>query len=235
MENNDKLSYTVRQKIENFLYHYKFHTIAVAFIIFVVLWVVISSFSQGGEETYIGYIGEYAYSHSEAEDISEKMSRGLKLDFDGDGKFSVAFVPYHYYSDSQIKDLSTTELKEGENLQFYPVLNEKNYEQFEKELEGGSTAVWFVSKEVYDMMDKSVLMPVADILGYTPDTGVVGEYAIDCASLAFSQDMTRTVTYNTYLVMRATRTYSFIMGEQLADEELSQAKELYRAIVEYKK
>ena len=235
MENNDKLSYTLRQKIENFVYHYKFQTIAVAFIVFVLLWVVISSFSQKGEEAYIGYIGEYAYSHSEIAEISDKMSAGLGVDFDGDGKCRVEFVPYNYYSDSQIKDLSTMKLDEGEDLQFHPSLNQKNYEQFERELESGSTSVWFVSKEVYDMMDKSVLMPVEDILGHTLEKGMVDEYAIDCSYLSFSHDMTRTITYNTYLVMRVKRTYSFIMGEDIAETELEQSKELFRAIVEYKK
>ena len=234
MEHNDKLSYTFRQKIENFIYHYKFATIAVAFIVFVLLWVIISSFSQKGEETYIGYIGEYAYSHSEIEQISGEMSRGLGVDLDGDGKCSIAFVPYNYYSDSQIEELSTMELKEGEDLQFHPVLNQKNYEQFEREIESGNTAVWFVSKQVYDMMDKSVLMPIEDILGYTHN-GAVDEYAIDCSSLTFSYDMTRTVTFNTYLVMRAVRTFSFIMGDEVAERELEEAKIIYKAIVDYKK
>ena len=127
------------------------------------------------------------------------------------------------------------ELKDGEDLQFHPELNRKNYEHFEKELESGSTSVWFVSKEVYDMMDKSILMPVQDILGYIPEKGLVDEYAIDCSSLSFSHDMTRAVTYNTYLVLRVGRSYSFIMGEDIAAQELEESLALYKAIVEYKK
>ena len=84
------------------------------------------------------------------------------------------------------------------------------------------------------MMDKSVLMPIEDILGYTHN-GAVDEYAIDCASLPFSYDMTRTVTFNTYLVMRAVRTFSFIMGDEIAERELEEAKIIYKAIVDYKK
>ena len=235
MENNDKLSNRLRAKIDNFLYHYKFQTIAVAFVVFVLLWVVISSFGQQGEEAYIGYIGEYAYSHSEIEEISEKMSGALGVDFNGDGKCTLEFQPYHYYASSQIEALSTMELKDGEDLQFHPELNRKNYEHFEKELESGSTSVWFVSKEVYDMMDRSVLIPVADILGYTPEKGLVDEYAIDCSSLPFSHDMTRAVTYNTYLVIRVKRSYSFIMGEDIAAQELEESIKLYRAIVDYKR
>ena len=235
MQNNDKHSYALRQKIENFWYHYKFRTIAVGFVVFVVLWVIISSFGQRGEEAYIGYIGEYAYSHSEAQDIGSKMSSALKVDFDGDGKTNVEFVPTHYYAASQIEELSTKELDEGEDLQFHPALNRKNYENFERELENGSIYVWFVSKEVYESMDKSVLMPVRDVLGYELERGLADEYAVDCSSLSFSHDMTRTITYNTYLVMRANRNFSFIMGQQTAARELEENCELFRRIVEYKK
>ena len=235
MENNDKLSLTLRQKIENFWYHHKFAVIAVCFAVFVLLWMILSSIGKGGEEAYIGYIGEYAYSHGEIQDISEKMSSALGLDFDGDGKTKIEFVPTHYYSSSQIEALSTKELDEGEDLQFHPALNTKNYENFERELENGSIYVWFVSKEVYESMDKDLLIPVNDVLGYELESGIVDEYAVDCSSLSFSHDMIRTVTYNTYLVMRGNRNFSFIMGQETAEKELEENYELFRSIVEYKK
>ena len=235
MQNNDKLSYTLRQKIENFWYHHRFATIAVCFVVFVLLWTVISSIGKGGEEAYIGYIGEYAYSHSETQDISEKMSSALGVDFDGDGKTKIEFVPTHYYSSSQIEELSTKELDEGEDLQFHPALNRKNYENFEREIENGSVYVWFVSKEVYESMDKDLLMPISDVLGYELESGAVDEYAVDCSSLSFSHDTIRAVTYNTYLVMRGNRNFSFIMGQEAVQRELEQSCELFRSIVKYKK
>ncbi len=233
--NDENANYSKKQKIDNFFYHYKWHVIAAAFILFVILWVSISMIGQQGEEAYIGYIGEYAYSHSEKEEISKKMSAALDVDFDGDGKCTLEFQTFHFYSDTQLADLATKEYDPDEDMQFHPELNAKNYEHFITELESGNIAVWFVSKEVYDMMDKSVLMPIEDILGYVPERGAVDEYAYDCAYLPFSSSMTRELTYSTYLVMRVKRSYSFIMGEDIAATELEESKALYKAVVEYKK
>ncbi len=232
---DENVQYTTQQKISNFFYHYKWHVAAVCFVVFVILWVVISSFGQGGEEAYIGYIGEYAYSHSEKDEISQKMSSLLNIDLDGDGECTLEFQTFHFYSDSQIEQLSKTQLKEGEDLQFHPEYNKKNYEHFLTELENGNTAVWLVSKEVYEQMDKSVLLPIEDVLGYIPDSGAIDEYAIDCSVLPFSYDTTREITYNSYLVLRVKRAYSFIMGEAEAARELEDAKRLYTAIVQYTK
>ncbi len=235
MENVEKQSYTFRQKVENFFYHYKFQTIAACFLLFVLVWAIVTAIGKEGAEVYLGYIGEYSYSNSEADALGEKMSDLLGLDVDGDGRSNIQLNRYHYYSDEQIKELSEKAKEKGEDIGYYPVLNEKNYRYFLTELEGGNTAVWFVSKEVYEMMDKSTLMTVEDALGYLPENGVVDEYAIDCSTLRFSVDTTREVTFNTYLIIRGSRVHSFIQGEQEARAELERSLALYRAIVEYKK
>lgn len=235
MENTETQNYTFRQKVENFLYHYKFQTIAVCFILFVLVWVIVTSIGKGGGEVYLGYIGEYSYSNSEADALGEKMSDLLKLDVDGDGESNIQLNRYHYYSAEQIKELSEKAKEKGEDVGYYPVLNEKNYQYFVTELENGNTAVWFVSKEVYDMMDKSSLMTIEDALGYIPEKGAVDKYAIDCSTLRFSVETTREVTFNTYLIIRGNRVHSFIQGEEESRAELERSLALYRAIAEYKK
>ena len=180
MENTERQNYTFKQKVENFLYHYKFQTIAVCFVLFVVVWVIITSIGKGNEDVYLGYIGEYAYSNSEADALGERMSDLLELDVDGDGEDNIRFNRYHYYSADQIKQLTESAKERNEDVGYYPVLNEKNYQYFTTELENGNTAVWFVSKEVYAMMDKSSLMTVEDALGYIPERVTVDGSEVDC-------------------------------------------------------
>jgi hypothetical protein len=228
-------SYTFRQKAENFLYHYKFHTIAVCFVIFVIVWAIVTSIGKEGGEVSLGYIGEYSYSNSEIDALGKKMSDILKLDVDGDGKSNIQLNSYHYYSAEQIKELGEKAKENNEDAAYYPVLNEKNYQYFVTELENGNTAVWFVSKEVYEMMDKSSLMTIEDALGYIPEKGAVDKYAIDCSTLRFSAETTREVTFNTYLIIRGNRVHSFIQGEEESRAELERSLALYQAIVEYKK
>ncbi|MEE1357481.1 MAG: hypothetical protein UHG68_07975 [Clostridia bacterium] len=234
MDNNEQVNYTFKQKLDNFFYHYKWHVIIGAFLCFVLIWVIFSSFFQKGEEAYIGYIGDYAYSHEEKRKISDKISAAIDLDLDGDGECAIEFRSLHYLSAAQVEELAQKAEKLDREFEYHPVQNEKNYENFVNELETGDTAVWLVSKEVYEMMDKSSLMSLQDILGYTPE-GAVDEYALDCADLDFATDMTREIKYNSYLIMRVERDYSFIMGEQTAYDELEDDKALFKAVAEYKK
>ena len=236
MDKTDNTNLSFRQKLDNFMYHYKWHTIAVCFIIFVVIWAGASLISNGGgEDMYIGYIGEYAYSNEEIGEIQDKMSKKLSFDINGDQKTSIGLMSFHYYTAEQIENKAQEAKDKGEDWGFYPELNAKNYEHFVTELDNGSTSVWLVSKEVYEGMDKSALVPIESILGYTPERGAVDEYAIDCSTLPFCNETTREISFNTYLVLRVRKNHSFIMGEGKAQEELENAKKLFCAIVEYKK
>lgn len=226
---------TFKQKVENFLYHYKWHTIAVCFLAFVLIWGLVSVFTNGGrEDIYIGYIGEYGYSADEKAVIEKKMSDVLDVDFDGNGKTEIALMAFHYYTNEQISAMIEEAKNGGDDRGFYPEVNAKNYEHFVTEMDNGNTSVWLVSKGVYENMDKSALVPIDSILGYTPEKGVVDEYAIDCSTLPFCTKTVREISYNTYLVLRVRRNHSFIMGEEQVAAELENAKEFFRAIVEYK-
>ena len=233
MENTEKTNMTFRQKIENYWYHYRFRTIAAAFIIFVVIWGIIMAVGRTGEDITIGYVGEHLYTQEQAEDAGAKLSAYLDLDLDGNGETEIMLVQYQYLADSQIKELAADAEKKGLEFSYYPEVNSHNYELFENELATGNTSVWMVSPEVYEMMDKSMLMPISEVLGYVPEKGVVDEYAINCMSLPLCCKAVMTLSTNSYLVMRADRQYSFIMGDERMEAELEDGKALFRAIVEY--
>ena len=233
MENTENQKTTLRQRIENYWYHYRFRTIAAAFIIFVVIWGIIMAVGRTGEDITIGYVGEHLYTQEQAEDAGVKLSACLDLDLDGNGETEIMLVQYQYLADSQIKELAADAEKKGLEFSYYPEVNSHNYELFENELATGNTSVWMVSPEVYEMMDKSMLMPISEVLGYVPEKGVVDEYAINCMSLPLCCKAVMTLSTNSYLVMRADRQYSFIMGDERMEAELEDGKALFRAIVEY--
>ena len=235
MENTQEQKATFRQKIENYWYHYKFHTIAGAFILFVIIWGLVTAIGRTGEDVSIGYIGEHLYTQAEAETVCGKMSASLDMDLDGNGKSDIVLVQYQHYTDEQIRILAAEAEERGREFAYYPDLNSNNYLKFENDLATGNTAVWMVSKEVYEKMDKSVLLTVEEVLGYVPDKGVVDEYAIDCIHLPLCCEAAAALSVNSYLVIRGAREYSFIPGNDKMAQEFENSKALYKAIVEYKK
>lgn len=229
---SDKLSHAFKKKVDNFFYHYKFHTIVVVFLAFVIIWTVASSVGKNTEDAYIGYIGDVSYTQEEIDEIGKKVSSALKLGEDGED-FIIDFRPYNYLSEDQIEAEAKRAEELGRDYEYYPVKNEKNYESFVSEIEMGDIAVWFVSSQVYERMDKSKLMPIEYILGYIPE-GAVDEYALKCNDLDITSVVKRT-SNNTYLIMRGSREYSAMMGEEEIMRQLEKDKALYKAIVEYKK
>ncbi len=225
---------TLKQKIENYWYHYKLHTILGAFILFVIIWGTVSAIGRTGDDISIGYIGEHMYTQEEAEGVCAKLSAFLDMDLDGNGKCDITLVQYQHYTDEQIAQLAAEAEEKGREFAYYPDLNKQNYRSFENDLATGNTAVWMVSKEVYEKMDKSVLLPISEVLGYLPDKGVADEYAIDCITLPLCCKATTALSANSYLVIRGEREYSFIPDDKEMTKQFENAKKLYKAIVEYK-
>ncbi len=230
----EKASLTFKKKLENFFYHYKFQTIAVAFLTFVLIWAVITSIGNNEDEAYIGYVGDYSYSMDEQKEKSIKMTDGLNVDLFGEGKSDIGFHSLVYMSDEQVIEKAKEIERLGDTYTFSPARNETNYNQFISDLGTGDTAIWMVSHETYERMEKSVLMPISEVLGDT-HPAAVDEYALDCSKLDFGTKFMRENCYNSYLIMRHTRQYSSIMGTEEMNLQEARDKALFKAIVEYKK
>ncbi len=232
-KSGEKTSVAWRQRIENFFYHYKFQTIAGAFLIFVLAWTVITSIGKNTEDAYIGYIGDYSYSMNEQNEKSEKITNALNIDLRGNGKSEIAFHSKVYMSDEQLLEKAKEAEKRGDVYEFSPARNESNFQNFITELENGDTAVWIVSHEVYERMDKTVLMPLDEILG-EESAAAVDEYALDCSKLDFGKKMIREQCYGSYLIMRGARQYSSIMGTEEMNLQEERDKQLFKSIIDYK-
>ncbi len=223
-----------KAKLDNFLYHYKWHTVVCAFLAFVLLWVVISSFGKMSDDAYIGYIGEYSYSSLQMRDISRVISDALDYDKNEDGKTVIDFHSIYYMTEEQMLQAAEEAEARGDEFGISYIENSKNYDTFISELTSRDCAIWFVSEQVYETLDKSKLMPLSDILGYTPE-GAVDEYAVKSSELDITLSAAKEIRYRSYLVLRMDREYSFIMGNDRALEAMRDDMELYRRIVEYEK
>lgn len=222
-----------KNKLDNFLYHYKWHTLIGVGAVLVLIWVVASFFGGTEIDARIGYIGDHPYSALEMRELSDKLSAKLKFDSNGDGKTVIDFESHYYLNDEQLRREAEAAAAKGEEYYFSYLENAKNYEAFEKDIKSRDAAIWFVSPEVYATLDKSKLMPLEDILGYLPE-GAVDGYALSCSSLDFTTGQLTQIKYRSYLVMRVEREYSTIMGNDIAMKQLEADIALFREIANYK-
>ena len=91
-----KPTYTFKQKLENFWYHYKWHTIITLFVLIVGIVLVVQLASKPKYDIYIMYAGEHYFDTADSSDTSpyrEAISaiKRVSEDFDGNGEVSVSF------------------------------------------------------------------------------------------------------------------------------------------------
>ena len=95
------------KKIDNFFYHYKWHTAVVAFILIIAIVCSVQMCQREEYDVYVLYAGGYSVSKTaEGGDMSEYVSimseiKGVSADFDGDGKIS----------DEELRRLANSDVK----------------------------------------------------------------------------------------------------------------------------
>ena len=104
--------------IENFFYHYKWHTAVVAFILIIAIVCSVQMCQREEYDIYVLYAGGHSVSKTaEGGDISEYVSimseiKGVSADFDGDGKVNVSLDTLYMLSEEEI-DMIEKELEEA--------------------------------------------------------------------------------------------------------------------------
>lgn len=94
-----KIKIPVSKKLENFWYHYKWHTIATVFFVIVAIVVTLQFCSREEYDVYVMYAGDKAISTSKSNPERQQMISAftaVSSDFDENGTVNVAFK--HLYS-----------------------------------------------------------------------------------------------------------------------------------------
>ena len=95
------------ERVENFWYHYKWHSLVALFLVFTILVCSLQMCEKNNYDIYITYAGGKEISRTvEGGDVSEYASfvstlASLGCDYDGDGVSSVSFSSLFILSDDE--------------------------------------------------------------------------------------------------------------------------------------
>ena len=157
MENNQEniKEATLSERLDNFWYHYKWHTIAIFFVLLVI---IICSFQMCGKtsyDVYVLYAGEMPIENTKADSNYHTMISALKLvcdDYDEDGATSPLLknllVPmgkeYDELADRGYDRLIASDISEFEQLMVYSseyylcFLSEDTFRDYDKQTSSGA-------------------------------------------------------------------------------------------------
>ena len=188
-----KLNIHVSAKLENFWYHYKWHTIAGIFCFVCILILTVQLFTKTNYDIKIIYAGEKTVSTSVLTDDGKteyiKLCEALKSvakDYNNDGNVNInlqnIYIPSSEEYEEQTKDIQDTMKKESIKSEI-----QTNKKTLYDSLMYGESFLCFLSSDIFfeyeEMLDSSVFAPLSPYAKEGGDYEFASERGIYLSSL----------------------------------------------------
>ncbi len=186
----DHINVTSESKIlrwlDNFWYHYKWHTLIVLFAVLLIWFVTGQAANDPKEDTIVAYCGSFGFLSEETEAFREALNRTMPEDFDGNGEKYVEIVRYQVFSDQELTEYKKAleELvKEDPQAGIYSTIVNESYSakqlsDFNNFIMLGEVSVFFLSEYMYDnVRQRGMLVPLTEVLTEVP-SNAYDEYAV---------------------------------------------------------
>ncbi len=219
--------------LENFWYHYKFHTIVALFV----LLCIVGCFMQcSGRETgdiTIVYAGGYTLLDAQRAAVVDTLDSLMIPKEGSEDTLTTVFNHYSVYSEEELRKYYTDEDGNFDNYGFNMALggSKNNLQTFADYLLTGNSALYFVRESVYQTQNMHKLArPLEKSLGAKPEYAY-DEYAIRLCDTPLYQyyEALQFFPEDTLIVL----TEPYIYGTVSNDEVYAQFEALFRAIVEF--
>mgnify|MGYP006902871704 CR=1 FL=1 len=216
--------------LENYWYHYKWHTIVVLFFV-VVLAVTIPQFcAKEDADIQILYAGPVVPDQDTAQSFSNAFASLLAEDYNGDGKKLVNLSSIFVMTDAQIKELTDR----GGAVSSDAMYNSR--QQLGMYLFDGETLICLLDPAWYaQYQETGAFLPWEESLGYTPE-GAMDAYAIRLKDTAFGTYFSETfagLPEDTVLCMRRYPTANAVKNQKNATVRYEQHLAFFRALVTF--
>lgn len=226
---------------ENFWYHYKFHTIAALFGIFVIVVGVLQLTTKTNPDIYIMYAGEKFYENTDG--ITGAFVGAMPTDYNGDGEKAVNILQIRSLTDAQKNEIKAqddalaNEYKDGavagSNIDEEFLSSEAS--RFREEIMVGESVICIISPELYkEIKGNNVLLTLEEALGYKPKRAV-DDYALRFKDLYITEyySVFDTLPDDTLIVIRRVTAMTSIKGKK-AEERHKNHVDYFKALVEFR-
>ncbi len=229
----------VTEKLENFWYYYKWHTIVAIFIVIVVLICTLQMCSKGTVDAYIMYAGGSEVSRrSEGGDIPEynQLLSALEKyvpDYDENGDVTISLSTLFALSEDEIAEYE----KDGK-LEVNEMLLREDAQTLKDRLYVGDYYLCLLSESVYNTYnpegEPSLFRPIAEYGEGVEGLEYYDEYAVVLSSTHLyknSAAVREILPADTLVVIRIKSAISGVFGGSRNDEKFAHSEEILRSIL----
>ena len=246
MEEKEKLSGDVKirspflKKLDNFFYHYKWHSIIGLFLAVVIL---ICSLQMCGQKEYdleVMYAGPRNLSNKQTVLDIQNAFAEISEDRTGDGVKSINLVSY--WVDDSLWDLTTEEKEELGNDLGHLMNNSYNNEKaFMDEIAVGNVVICLLSPYLFHMIDDEAgFLRVTDVFPTLADyeeevcvydeDGKINRFGVVLSKTAFGEKAgLSSLPADTVLCVRKKAVLSFWYNGKKAEEKHAYAVDVFRS------
>lgn len=223
--------------LENYWYHYKWHTVFVLFFAVMLTVMGVQMCSRKSNDIYIIYAGPELISDERREQIQDAFQQMMTEDYDGDGVKSVDFMDLILMNHEELKQA----YKNGANQYF---LNEGTVEQAKETLSvqamAGDYVIFLIDSEWYkDLHNASAFVPFNELseLGLSFPEG--GKRYDDCSYYLNSLDFAKFFSCfegfqdDTLVCVRRMTTAASIKGKKKTEKHYARHVEYYEDIINF--
>ena len=218
--------------LDNFWYHYKWHSIISLFLVFAVTVCTLQMCGRTEYDVHIMYAGSHRVSRQNKDgDVAEyaKILSALKSvseDFDGNGETNVGFLDLHI--------LSNSEMQETEDYSAQQVLSDR--EKLVDNFGVSDYYLCFVSKNVYEEYKESsgarMFVPLAQYVKEGSDVEYYAEDAVYLSSADFySLAGIKELPEDTLICIRNLNAVSSHFDSKNAEKQFKRAVSVFSDIV----
>lgn len=222
--------------LDNYWYHYKWHTIILAFALIVVLICTLQMCAKEDADVNILYAGSHSFVESGRGELSSAVGAVMPRDYNGDGRKQAGLSTLYILSEEQIKALRHELIESGEEN---PLINAGYYAQelnkFYQLLQTGEYSICLMESWIYEKVrENGVFLPLSEALGSKPDLAY-DDYTIRLSDTAFGCYFTAAAQLpeDTLIAFRRQGSLTSLMNRDRAEKTYAQALETFRAIMNF--
>ena len=234
-----KIKSPLTDKLENFWYYYKWHTIVALFLIFAVLICTLQMCSKGTVDAYIMYAGSSEVSRTPSGgDIPEynKLLAALEEyvpDYDGDGEVVISLSTLFALSQDEAAEYEASGALDGKEA-----LLRDDAQTLKDRLHIGEYYVCMLSPAVYESYnvegEVSLFNPINDYARGAGGLEYYDEYAVVLSSTPLyknSAAVREILPADTLVVIRIKSAISSVFGGSENDERFARSEEILKNIL----
>ena len=169
------------KKLDNFWYHYKWHTIGFLFIAFVLIVCITQCSRKEKTDVVVMYAGPYLYSGEEMLVVKDELNAVLPRDYNGDGQKVTGLVTYQVMTEEQLLEYQKLVGPIDTSYFTTQISNCNNY------LLTGECAILLIDKSMFvRLRDADRLRDLNEVFPSLPESAV-DDYGIEFSKTALAK------------------------------------------------